>query len=155
MIRAAAFAALALVFALAGPGSADACIRPIAGPGERIAEGRWVTVALATVREVESRSPERPNRAFVAVLEIDRVVEGHPQAGPLLLRHEERTECPRVLPLPAAGETWVVYLPWDAGGDGPVHDAWPLTWAARVDPRFGGRADADIRDLQLSLRRGS
>lgn len=151
MVRAAAFAILVVVWA--GPGPADACIRPIAGPGERIAEGRWATVALATVRQVESRSPERPNRAFVAVLEIDRVVQGHPQAGRLVLRHEERTECPRVLPLPTQGETWVVYLPWDARGDGPVHDAWPLTWAKRIDPRFGGRADADLRDLELSLRR--
>jgi hypothetical protein len=149
MTRAAALAALAIAFG--APGAADACIRPIAGPGERIAEGRWVTVALATVREVETRSPERPNRAFVAVLEIDRVVDGRAQSGRLVLRHEERTECPRVLPLPAVGERWVVYLPWDARGDGPVHDAWPLNWAERVDPRFGGRADADIRDLELSV----
>ena len=145
MIRA---ALIALVLALAAAPAAQACMRPIDGPGERKAEGRWVTVALATVAVVESQAPERPNRAFTADFRIDRVVEGHPQGGRLRMRHEERTECPRVLPLPVEGEAWVVYLEWDARGDGPVTNAWPLGWAERLDPRFGGRADADIRDLE-------
>ncbi len=145
MIRA---ALIALVLALAAAPAAQACMRPIDGPGERMAEGRWVTVALATVAVVESQAPERPNRAFTADFRIDRVVEGHPQGGRLRMRHEERTECPRVLPLPVEGEAWVVYLEWDARGDGPVTNAWPLSWAERLDPRFGGRADADIRDLE-------
>ena len=139
---------LALALSLAVPVAANACMRPIAGPGERMAEGRWITVAVATVVAVESQAPERPNRAFTADFRIDRVVEGHPQSGRLHLWHEERTECPRVLPLPVEGEAWVVYLEWDARGDGPVTEAWPLGWARRLDPRFGGRADADILDLE-------
>lgn len=142
----------ALVMAALAPDAAMACMRPIAGPGERMAEGRWVTVAVATVVAVASRDSERPNRAFTADLRIDRVVDGYPQAGRLRLRHEERTECPRVLPLPAEGEAWAVYLEWDARGDGPVTQAWPLTWAERLDPRFGGRADADARDLEPPRR---
>jgi hypothetical protein len=141
-------ALIALALSLAVPVAANACMRPIAGPGERIAEGRWVTVAVATVVAVESQAPERPNRAFTADFRIDRVVEGHPQSGRLHLWHEERTECPRVLPLPVEGEAWVVYLEWDARGDGPVTEAWPLGWAERLDPRFGGHADADMRDLE-------
>ncbi|HYC69118.1 hypothetical protein [Brevundimonas sp.] len=143
---------LALALSLALPVGGEACPRPIDGPGERIAEGRWATVAVATVVAVESQAPERPNRAFTAEFRIDRVVEGHPQGGRLRMRHEERTECPRVLPLPVEGEAWAVYLEWDARGDGPVTDAWPLTWARRLDPRFGGRADADIRDLEAPRR---
>ena len=137
---------IALALALLAPSAVGACPRPIAGPGERMA-GDYVTVALATVVEVRSRAPERPNRAFTAGFEIDRMVEGHPQSGRLRLWHEERTECPRVLPLPVEGETWVVYLEWDAAGDGPVADAWPLSWAERLDARFGGAPDADVSDL--------
>ena len=143
---------LALALSLAAAPAAHACMRPIAGPGERIAEGHWVTVAVATVVAVESQAPERPNRAFDTEFEIDRVVEGHPQGGRLRLRHEERTECPRVLPLPTVGETWVVYLEWDARGDGPAANAWPLTWAERLDARFGGDPGADMHDLQPPRR---
>jgi len=149
MIRA---AVIALAMSLAAPVAAGACPRPIAGPGEAMTEGRWITVAVATVASVESRSPERPNRAFDAGFEIDRVVEGYPQAGRLRLSHEERTECPRVLPLPVVGEAWAVYLEWDARGDGPVTQAWPLVWAERLDPRFGGRPDADMSDLEPRYR---
>lgn len=142
------FAFLPAVLALlAAPGAAQACMRPIPGPGEVMARP-YVTVAVATVVEVDSRATARPNRAFTAAFRIDRVVEGHPQSGRLVLRHEEMTECPRVLPLPVVGESWVVYLPWRAGEGGPVTDAWPLTWAERLDPRFGGRADADMGDLE-------
>jgi hypothetical protein len=141
-------AALFVLAALAVPGEPRACIRPIDTPGQRMAEGRWITVAVATVVEVESRAPERPNRAFDATFKIDRTVEGHPQTGRLELRHEEHTECPVVRPLPVTGESWVVYLEWDARGDGPVTEAWPLRWSQRLDPRFGGRADADTTDLQ-------
>lgn len=137
---------LAALVLAAAPAAAQACMRPIDGPGERMAE-RYVTVAVATVVEVRSQAPERPNREFTAILEINRVVEGHPQSGRLTLRHAERTECPRVLSLPVAGEAWVVY-PWTAGEGGPVHDAWPVTWAERLDPRFGGRADASVDDLE-------
>jgi hypothetical protein len=144
--------ALALAVALGAAPAAQACMRPIDGPGERMTEGRWVTVALATVVAVESQAPERPNRAFTAAFHIDRVVEGHPQGGRLRMWHEERTECPRVLPLPVVGEPWVVYLEWDAQGDGPVTNAWPLSWAERLDSRFGGRADADISDLEPPWR---
>lgn len=149
MIRPAAAAAglTALVLSLLAPAAAEACMRPIDGPAERMAE-RYVTVAVVTVVAVRSRAPERPNRAFDAEFEIDRVVEGHPQSGRLRLWHEERTECPRVLPLPEVGETWVVYLEWDARGDGPAGDAWPLTWAERLDPRFGGDPEAGMRDLE-------
>lgn len=146
MIRAASV--LVALAVLADPAGARACIRPIATPGERMAEGRWVTIAVASVVAVESHAPERPNRAFDAGFTIERTVEGHPQTGHLLLRHEEHTECPRVLPLPVVGEPWVVYLEWDARGDGPVAEAWPLSWSRRLDPRFGGHADADIADLQ-------
>ncbi|NJC42697.1 hypothetical protein GGQ87_002992 [Brevundimonas alba] len=144
MIRSALIAAA--VFAFAAP-AAQACMRPIDGPGERMARD-YVTVAVATVVAVETQAPERPNRAFTADFRVDRVVEGHPQGGRLRLWHEERTECPRVLPLPVEGEAWVVYLEWDARGDGPVTEAWPLSWARRLDPRFGGHADADMRDLE-------
>lgn len=137
------FAALALA---AAPAAAHACMRPIAGPGERMAEP-YVTVAVATVLEVRPEARDRPNRDFTAVLEIDRVVEGHRQSGRLVLRHAERTECPVVRPLPVVGEAWAVYLPWTAGEGGPVYDAWPLTWAERLDRRFGGRPDASIDDL--------
>jgi hypothetical protein len=140
------------ILALAAPPAAQACMRPIDGPGERMAEGRWVTVAVATVVAVDSRAPERPNRAFTAEFTIARMVEGHPQSGRLRMWHEERTECPRVLPLPVEGEPWVVYLEWDARGDGPVTNAWPLRWAERLDPRFGGRADADMSDLEPPWR---
>lgn len=138
---------IAVGLVLLAASAAAACPRPIAGPGERMAED-YVTVATATVVEVRSQAPERPNRAFAAAFEIDRVVEGYPQSGRLRLWHEERTECPRVLPLPVEGETWVVYLEWNAAGDGPVANAWPLTWAERLDARFGGRPDADIGDLR-------
>lgn len=137
---------IALALALLAPSAVGACPRPIAGPGERMARA-YVTVAVATVVEVRSRAPERPNRAFTAQFEIDHMVEGHPQTGRLRLWHEERTECPLVLPLPVEGEPWAVYLDWDAGGDGPVADAWPLSWARRLDPRFGGQAGADMSDL--------
>jgi hypothetical protein len=147
MIRSAAIAVLLVLFA---PVAAEACMRPIAGPGERMA-GRYVTIAVATVVAAKSRAPERPNRAFTAEFEIERVVDGYPQSGRLRLWHEEMTECPRVLPLPVVGEQWAVYLPWQAGEGGPVTDAWPLSWAERLDPRFGGRADADIRDLEAPL----
>jgi hypothetical protein len=140
-------ALIGLVMAAFIPGTALACMLPIAGPGERMA-GRYVTVAVATVVEVETRAPDRPNRAFNAVFEIDRVVEGHPQSGRLRLWHEEQTECPRVLPLPVVGETWVAYLEWDARGNGPVGDAWPLTWSERLDARFGGDPEAGMRDLE-------
>jgi hypothetical protein len=143
----AALIAVALAFTLAAP-SARACIRPVDVPGETMAEGRWVTVAVASVVEVRSRAPERPNRAFDAVFRIERTIDGHPQAGRLTLSHQEVSECPIVLPLPVVGEPWAVYLEWDARGDGPVARAWPLTWAQRLDPRFGGRADADISDLR-------
>ena len=143
---------IALALSLAAPVAVRACIRPIDGPGERMSEGRWVTVAVATVTAVESQAPERPNRAFTADFRIERVAEGHPQSGRLRLRHEERTECPRVLPLPVVGEAWVVYLEWDARGDGPVTNAWPLSWAQRLDPRFGGRPDADMDDLEAPRR---
>lgn len=143
---------IALALTLTAPLAARACMRPIDTPGERMAEGRWVTVAVATVVAVESQAPERPNRAFTAQFRIDRVVEGHRQGGRLRMWHEERTECPRVLPLPAVGETWAVYLEWDARGDGPVTEAWPLTWAERLDPRFGGRADAAMDDLEPPRR---
>lgn len=140
-------ALIVLALSLAAPVAARACMRPIDTPAERMA-GDYVTVAVATVVAVDVRAPERPNRAFTAEFGIDRTVEGHPQTGSLRLRHEERTECPRVLPLPVVGEAWVVYLEWDAHGDGPVTEAWPLVWAERLDPRFGGRADADARDLE-------
>lgn len=138
---------LALVLSLAAPVAARACMRPIDTPAERMSEA-YVTVAVATVVAVDVRAPERANRAFTAEFEIDRTIEGYPQAGRLRLWHEERTECPRVLPLPAVGEAWAVYLEWDAQGDGPVTEAWPLVWAEHLDPRFGGRADADARDLE-------
>lgn len=144
-------ALIGLAMAAFIPDAALACMLPIAGPGERMAE-RYVTVAVATVVAVETRAPERPNRAFNAVFEIDRVVEGHPQSGRLRLWHEERTECPRVLPLPVEGEKWVMYLEWDARGDGPVTNAWPLIWAERLDARFGGHADADMTDLEPPWR---
>ena len=144
-------ALIALALSLSAP-AAQACMRPIDTPGERIAEGRWVTVAVSTVVAVESRAPERPNRAFNAEFRIDHVVEGYPQSGRLRLRHEERTECPVVLPLPVVGEPWVAYLEWDARGDGPVTWIWPLSWAKRLDPRFGGRADADMSDLEPPRR---
>lgn len=146
MIRA-ALIAVTLAFTAAIP-AAHACMHPVDVPGETMAESRWITVAVASVVEVRSRAPERPNRAFDAVFRIDRTVDGHPQAGRLTLRHEEVSECPIVLPLPVVGEPWAVYLEWDAQGDGPVAWAWPLTWAERLDPRFGGRADADITDLR-------
>lgn len=141
----------ALALSLATAPAARACMRPIPGPGEWMAE-TYVTVAVATVVSVDSRAPERPNRAFNAVFEIDRVVEGYPQSGRLRLWHEEMTECPRVLPLPVVGEAWVVYLPWNAEGDGPVSNAWPLTWSERLDPRFGGHADAHMSDLEPPWR---
>ena len=141
----------ALAIAALGSDAALACPRPIAGPGERMA-GDYVTVAVATIVAVRSRTPERPNRAFTAELEIDRVVEGHSQDGRLRLEHAERTECPRVLPLPVEGEAWVVYLEWEAGDGGPVINAWPLTWSQRLDPRFGGRPDADMADLEPPRR---
>jgi len=140
-------ALIVIVVSLAAPVSARACMRPIDTPAERMA-GDYVTVAVATVVAVNVRAPERPNRAFTAEFEIDRTVGGHPQTGRLRLWHEEQTECPRVLPLPVVGEVWAVYLEWDARGDGPVVEAWPLVWAERLDPRFGGRADADARDLE-------
>ena len=137
---------IALILSLAAPAAARACMRPIDGPAEVMARN-YVTVAVATVEAVRTRAPERPNRAFEAEFRIERVVEGYRQAGRLRLSHEERTECPRVLPLPVEGEPWVVYLEWDAGGDGPVTNAWPLSWAKRLDPRFGGQADAEVSDL--------
>ncbi|WP_374516737.1 hypothetical protein [Brevundimonas sp.] len=148
MIRAAALAALAI--ALGAPGPAGACIRPMDTPGERMVEGRWTTVATATVVEVESRSPERPNRAFTAAFETTRQVEGWPQTGRYRLWHEEHTECPVALPLPVEGEVWVLYFQGRSEAGGLVHSAWPLSWAQRLDPRFGGRADADVRDLERS-----
>lgn len=141
-------ALIALTLLLSTPDAARACFVPIDTPGERMTQGRWVTVATATVTEVRSRSTDRPNRAFEAAFEIDRMVEGHPQTGRLRLWHEELTECPTVLPLPVVGETWAVYLEWDARGNGPVSEAWPLSWSRRLDPRFGGRPDADMRDLE-------
>ena len=138
---------IALGLSLAVPGAVHACMRPIDGPAEIMARD-YVTVAVATVATVRSRATERPNRAFTAEFRIDRAVEGHPQSGRLRLWHEERTECPRVLPLPVEGEPWVVYLEWDAAGDGPVTRAWPLSWAKRLDRRFGGRPDADVSDLE-------
>lgn len=149
MIRA-AVTVLALSFA--APVAAEACIRPIAGPGERMVEGRWTTVAVATVVGVESRAPERPNRAFEAVFETTHQIEGHPQTGRYRLWHEEHTECPLVLPLPVAGEAWVLYFQGRSEAGDLVHSAWPLTWAERLDPRFGGRPDADMRDLDPPRR---
>jgi hypothetical protein len=146
MIRA---ALLALTLALAAaPAAATACIRPIDTPGERMDEGRWTTVATARVVEVRSRAPERPNRAFEAVMEVTRLVEGHPQAGRYRFWHAERTECPVVLPLPVEGETWALYMEGRTEEGGLVTHAWPLAWSERLDPRFGGRADADMSDLE-------
>lgn len=142
------FAALALAAAPA----AQACIRPIDTPGERMAEGRWTTVATARVVEVRSRSPERPNRAFTAVFEVTGEVEGWPQTGRYRLWHEEHTECPILLPLPVEGEAWVLYFQGRSEPGDLVHSAWPLTWSERLDRRFGGRPDADMRDLEPPRR---
>ena len=138
---------LALILSFIAPAAAQACMLPPPGPGERMAED-WATVAVVTVLEVESRAPERPNRAWSAQARISRVVEGAPRIDRLRLWHEELTECPEVLPLPVAGEAWVIYLEGRIGEGGLAPWAWPLSWAERLDPRFGGRADADISDLE-------
>jgi hypothetical protein len=127
--------ALALWLWMLGP--AEACRLPAAGPAERMARD-YVTVATARVSSVQSLSPERPNRAFIAELEILETIEGQEQRGRVRLDHAERTECPTVLPLPREDEIWVVYLEWQAGDGGPVNAAWPLAWAQQLDPRFGG-----------------
>ncbi len=143
---------MAAVGVLGAPVAARACIRPIDTPGERMTEGRWTTVAVATVVEVGSRAPERPNRAFEAAFETTRQVEGWPQAGRYRLWHEEHSECPLVLPLPVEGEAWVLYFQGRTEAGGLVAYAWPLSWSERLDPRFGGRPDADIRDLDPPRR---
>ena len=140
-------AALALVLVAGVPGAVLACIRPIDGPGEWMAR-RYSTVAVATIIEVRSRESDRPNRSWTAVAEVTRVVDGLPQTGRYRLWHEERTECPRVLPLPAVGEAWTLYMEGLVGEGGMVHQVWPLTWSERLDARFGGRPDADARDLE-------
>lgn len=141
-------AAVAFALTLAAPAAAQACMRPPAGPGERMTEGWWTTVAVATVVAVESDDLERPNREFEAEFEVARPVEGWPQAGRYSLWHAERTECPLVLPLPVEGEAWVLYFQGRTEAGGQVQYAWPLTWAERLDPRFGGDPDADISDLE-------
>ncbi len=141
-------AAVALALTLAAPAAAQACILPPPGPGERMTEGRWTTVAVATVVAVESDDPDRPNREFEATFEVTRPVEGWPQTGRYSLWHAERTECPLVLPLPVEGEAWVLYFQGRTEADGMIHYAWPLTWAERLDPRFGGDPEADISDLE-------
>jgi hypothetical protein len=141
--------AAALALALGGglAGAAQACIRPIDGPEVWMA-GRYSTVAVARIVEVRSRAPERPNRSWTAVAEVTRVVEGLAQTGRYSLWHEERTECPRVLPLPVVGESWTLYMEGMTGEGGTVHRTWPLTWSERLDVRFGGRPEADMRDLE-------
>ena len=152
MTRAALIAPiLALMLALVAPGAAEACMRPIDGPGEWM-DNRYSTVAVATIVEVRSRGPERPNRSWTAVAEITRVVEGLPQTGRYQLRHEERTECPTVLPLPVEGEAWVLYMEGMVGEGGLVPRTWPLTWSERLDARFGGDPGADMRDLRPPRR---
>ncbi|CAN7148595.1 hypothetical protein [Brevundimonas sp. LjRoot202] len=148
MTRAALIAPIAaLTLALGAAGVAHACMRPIDGPGEWM-DNRYSTVAVATIVEVRSRSAERPNRSWTAVAEVTRVVEGFPQTGRYRLEHEERTECPRVLPLPVEGETWTLYMEGMVGEGGTVHQAWPLTWSERLDARFGGDPEAEMRDLE-------
>lgn len=142
---------LAFILSLAAPVAAHACMLPPPGPGERIA-GPWSAVAVVTVLDVQSRAPERPNRAWTAQAEVARVVEGALQVDRLRLWHEELSECPEVLPLPVADEPWVVYLEGRAGEGGLAPNAWPLTWAQRLDPRFGGQPDADISDLEPPRR---
>lgn len=149
MTRAAAV--LALILSLVAPAAAQACMLPPPGPGERMAEA-WTTVAVVTVLEVQSRAPERPNRAWSAQAEITRVVEGTLRVDRVRLWHQEFSECPEVLPLPVAGEAWVVYLEGRIEEGGLAPYAWPLTWAERLDPRFGGRPDADISDLEPPRR---
>ena len=136
-----------LTFALGAAGAAHACIRPIDGPGEWM-DNRYSTVAVATIVEVQSRAPERPNRSWTAVAEVTRVVEGFPQTGRYRLWHEEITECPQVLPLPVEGESWTLYMQGMTGEGGLVPWAWPLTWSERLDARFGGDPEADMRDLE-------
>ena len=118
MTRAAAV--LAFILSLIAPAAALACMLPPPGPGERMAEA-WTTVAVVTVLEVQSRAPERPNRAWSAQAEIARVVAGAPQVDRLRLWHQEFSECPEVLPLPVAGEAWVVFVVgrFEEGGRGP------------------------------------
>lgn len=141
-------AAVAFALTLVAPVAAQACMLPPPGPGERMTEGRWSTVAVATVASVEAEADERPNRDFHAEFEASRQVEGPPQTGRYRLWHEERSDCPLVLPLPVEGEAWVLYFQGRTEAGGLVHYAWPLTWAERLDPRFGGSPDADIRDLE-------
>lgn len=136
-----------LTLALAAPGAAVACMLPIDGPGVWMAN-RYSTVAVATIVEVRSQASDRPNRAWTAVAEVTRVVEGVPQTGRYSLWHEEQTECPRVLPLPLRGEAWTLYMEGLVGEGGLVPQAWPLTWSERLDARFGGDPDADMRDLE-------
>ena len=142
---------LALSLAAGAAGAAHACIRPIDGPGEWMAN-RYSTVAVATIVEVDSRAADRPNRSWTAVAEVTRIVDGFPQTGRYALWHEERTECPRVLPLPVEGEAWVLYREGMTGEGGMVHQTWPLTWSERLDARFGGDPAADMRDLQPPRR---
>ena len=125
MIRAALIAPiLALTLALVAPGVAEACMRPIPGPGEWM-DNRYSTVAVATIVEVRSRAPERPNRSWTAVAEVTRVVEG---------------------------EAWVLYMEGMVGEGGLVPRGWPLVWSERLDARFGGDPGADMRDLRPPRR---
>lgn len=143
--------ALCPALVIAAPGAASACIRPIAGPGEWMA-APYSTVAVATIVEVRSRSPERPNRSWTAVAEVTRVIAGVPQTGRYQLWHEEQTECPRVLPLPVAGEAWALYMEGMVGEGGLVTQAWPVEWSERLDARFGGHPDAGMVDLEPPSR---
>lgn len=147
MVRLLLFALVAWLVSAAG---ASACRRPIAGPEEIMARD-FVTVATARVLSVEAADPSRPNRAFVASLQITDTVEGFAQTGRLTLHHREVTECPRRLPLPQVGEEWVVYLEWEAGDGGPVYYAWPKSWAERLDVRFGGSSQADAEMPRVAL----
>lgn len=139
--------ALSLMLWLTAAGSALACRVPIAGPAEIMGQA-FVTVAIAEVLTVEPADEQRPNRAFTATLRLLETWEGFAQAGRLTLRHREATECPRRLPLPRVGEMWVVYLEWEAGEGGPATYAWPLSWAERLDTRFGGRPEAGVVDTE-------
>ena len=71
---------LALSLAAGAAGAAHACIRPIDGPGEWMAN-RYSTVAVATIVEVVSRAADRPNRSWTAVAErLDARFGGDPSA---------------------------------------------------------------------------
>lgn len=150
MMRLLLFALIAWLVSAAG---ASACRRPIAGAEEIMARD-FVTVAAATVLSVEAADPSRPNREFVASLQITSTIEGFTQTGRVILRHREVTECPRRLPMPQVGEEWVVYLEREADDGGPVSYAWPKSWAERLDAGFEGnpRVHAEIPGIALDDR---